>query len=92
MTIAAFSGTLISNMFLHGLNNGKLGGELREVIREIAKTIPSVHAVVWLNWIIFRFTALLPVNYLLNINAFLFIAIDFRCCARVVMGGGESAP
>ena len=92
MTIAAFSTTLISNMFLNGLNNGRLGGEFREVIREIARTIPSVQAVTWLNWIIFRFTVLLPVNYLLNAGAFAFKAIDFRCCARIVIGGGESVP
>ena len=92
MTIAAFSTTLISNMFLNGLNNGRLGGEFREVIREIARTIPSVHAVSWLNWIIFRFTILLPVNYLLNANAFLFDALNFKCCTRVVLGGGPGTP
>lgn len=89
MTISAFSTTLVSNMFLNGLNNGRLGGEFREVIREIARTIPSVLAVTWLNWIIFRFTILLPVNYLLNLPAFAFSAINFKCCARVVMGGGK---
>jgi len=92
MTIAAFSTTLVSNMFLNGLNHGRLGGEFREVIREIARTIPYENSVVWLNWIIFRFTILLPVNYLLNVNAFIFDAINFKCCARVAMGGGPGAP
>jgi hypothetical protein len=89
MTISAFSTTLISNMFINGLNNGRLGGEFRTVIREIARTIPSVHAVSWLNWIIFRFTVLLPLNYLLQVTTFLFAGIGFKCCSRIVRGGGK---
>lgn len=88
MVLAAFSTTLISNMFLNGWNN--LGDEFSTVLRDIARTIPSVQAVSWLNWIIFRFTVLLPLNYLLNMPTFVFAAIGFKCCSRIVRGGGKS--
>jgi len=81
MVIAAFPTTHISYMVIKGLDGGRLGGEFRFVIREIARTIPSLQAVSWRNWIIFRVIVLLPANYLLQINTFPFSSIDWKSCS-----------
>jgi hypothetical protein len=56
------------------------------------REIPTTIAASWLNWIILRFTFLLPLNYLLNINAFIFHWFGMNCCSRMVRGGGPGGP
>ena len=88
MVVTAFSGTLIANMVLFGFNDGKLGGELRTVLRSIARAIPSTTAATWLNWIIFRTTVSMPALYLLQINSFFWDFLRCHCCSRLSRGGG----
>ena len=89
MVVSAFSSTLIANMVLFGFNEGSLGGELRSILRSIARAIPSTTAAMWLNWLIFRTTVTMPALYLLQVNSFLFDFFGFRCCSRLSRGGGE---
>lgn len=93
MVLTAFSGQLLANMFLEGLNDGlKLGSEFRSVLRAIAETVPSTISASWLNWIIFRLLIILPLNYLLQVNTFLFSMFGMKCCSRLVRGGGPGGP
>jgi hypothetical protein len=93
MVLTAFSGQLLANMFLEGLNSGlKLGSEFRSVLRDIGETIPSTISADWLNWIIFRLLIILPLNYLLQVNTYLFSMFGMKCCSRLVRGGGPGGP
>ncbi|KAL7557538.1 hypothetical protein ACA910_019251 [Epithemia clementina (nom. ined.)] len=92
MVVSAFSSTLIANMVLFGFNEGNLGGEVRTVLRSIARAIPSTTAATWLNWMIFRTTVTLPALYLLQINSFFWDFLGFHCCSRLSRGGGPGPP
>jgi len=93
MVLSAYAGQTLANMFLDGFNEGlKLGSELRPVLRQIAGTIPGILSAGWLNWIILRFTMILPLNYLLQANTFIFQCMGWKCCSRVVRGGGPGGP
>lgn len=85
MVLTAFSGQLLANMALSAINEG-FGSQFQELLRTIAKTIPSQISVNWINWIIFRFTIILPLNYLVQVNTFLFHFFGMYCCARMVRG------
>jgi Calcium-dependent channel, 7TM region, putative phosphate/Late exocytosis, associated with Golgi transport len=92
MVVTAFSGQLLATMGLKAINEGiSLDSELQSILRQIAGSIPTTVAVSWLNWIIFRFTITLPLNYLLQINTFIFHFLGMSCCARLVRGGGPGA-
>ena len=89
MVVAAFSGTSFSTAVIEGFNKGiAIGAEVQEVIEVTAATIPSQVSATWLNWILVRFTIVLPTQYLLQMNTFLFALLRLRCCSRVVRGGG----
>lgn len=91
--LTAFSGALLASMTIQAINNGlSFGSELTSVLRTIAATIPTTVAAAWLNWIIFRFTITLPLNYLLFANAFIFKFIGWNCCSRMMIGGGPGGP
>jgi hypothetical protein len=92
MVLTAFSGQLLANMFLQGLSGLKLGSEFRSVLRAIAETVPSTISADWLNWIIFRLLIILPLNYLLQVNTYLFSMFGMKCCSRCVRGGGPGGP
>jgi hypothetical protein len=88
MVLTAFTGQLLANMVIDAIRQGSLGAEFAAVLRKVAITIPSTLSATWLNWIIFRVTLTLPLNYLLNINTFCFSFIGWSCCSRAVRGGG----
>lgn len=85
MVLTAFSGQLLANMALSALNEG-FGSQFQDLLRTIAQTIPSQISVNWINWIIFRFTIILPMNYLVQVNTYFFHYCGMRCCARMVRG------
>lgn len=75
------------------LSTSALGNQASVVVMDVAKTIPTTQAVVWMNWIIIRIGFTLPVNYLLQFNTFLFKNWPgMRCCSRLVSGGGAGGP
>ena len=87
MVVTAFSGQLLATMGLKALNEGlSIESEFQSILQQIALTIPSTVSVSWLNWIIFRFTITLPLNYLLQINSFLLHIFGLNCCSRLVRG------
>jgi len=93
MVLTAFSSTLLTTMVIDAFNEDlAFGSEFRSVLGQISETIPSTISVTWLNWIIFRFTITLPLNYLLQINSFIFTGLGWKCCARMMMGGGPGGP
>jgi Calcium-dependent channel, 7TM region, putative phosphate len=92
MVITAFSSTMIANMVLEGFNQGlSFGSEFKKVVAQISSSLVQL-SVTWFNWIIFRFTVTLPLNYLLQLNSFLFTFLGWKCCARMMRGGGPGAP
>jgi hypothetical protein len=91
MLLAAFSGTSLSTAVINGFNEGiQIGAEVQEVIETTAVAIPTQVSATWLNWMIVRFTIVLPTQYLLQMNTFLFSWLGLKCCSRVVRGGGKS--
>lgn len=93
MVVSAFSGTSFSTAVIEGFNQGiAIGASFQEVIEVTAATIPSQVSATWLNWILVRFTIVLPTQYLLQMNTFLFACLRLKCCSRVVRGGGGMSP
>ncbi|GKY91495.1 hypothetical protein MPSEU_000121700 [Mayamaea pseudoterrestris] len=92
MVVTAFTGQLLANMVIDGFKEGSIGTEFAAVLRQVATTIPSTLSATWLNWIIFRVTLTLPMNYLLNVNTFAFACLGWNCCSRMVRGGGPGGP
>ncbi|KAL3933647.1 MAG: hypothetical protein SGBAC_010302 [Bacillariaceae sp.] len=90
----AFAGQSLVSMTINGyLSTSALGNQASVVVMDVAKTIPTTQAVVWMNWIIIRIGFTLPVNYLLQFNTFLFKNWPgMRCCSRLVSGGGAGGP
>ena len=87
MLLTAFSGQLLAQMVIQAVNEGRqLTAEFRSVLRSIDITIPSTISASWLNWIIFRFTITLPLNYLLQINTFVYYMLGWKCCSRLSRG------
>lgn len=93
MVLTAFSGPVLANMglrlFLEGFT---VASDFQTVLRDIASTIPSIGSVSWLNWIIFRITVILPLNYLLQVNTFIFHIFGMNCCSRLVRGALATIP
>lgn len=58
----------------------------------IAGTTPTTIAATWINWIIYRFTIILPINFLLQFNTFMFACLGCNCCSRLTIGGGPGGP
>jgi hypothetical protein len=79
-------------MVLNAINEGQVANSVTEVLIEIAGTIPTQVSSTWINWIIVRTTMTLPLQYMLQVNTFLFRCIGWKCCARCVVGGGPGGP
>eukprot|EP00934_Nitzschia_sp_Nitz4_P000795 Nitzschia sp. Nitz4//scaffold32_size149145//19447//26119//NITZ4_002866-RA/size149145-augustus-gene-0.25-mRNA-1//1//CDS//3329548030//795//frame0 len=93
MLVSAFTGTSFATAFVNGLRSGlNLGSEIRKVIERTAIDIPTKVSATWLNWMIIRVFAVLPTQYLLQMNSFLFTCLGLKCCARAVRGGGAGGP
>ncbi len=93
MVFTAFSGTSLANMALAYFNERRTdGNSLTSVLIEIARSLPSQVSALWLNWIILRATVILPLQYMLQVNTFIFQWLGWKCCRRCVMGGGPGGP
>ena len=93
MVVSAFTGTSLSSAIIEGFNSGlNLGSEVQDVIVTSAATIPTEVSATWLNWMIVRVSMVLPTQYLLQMNTFLFTWLGLKCCARAVRGGGTGGP
>ena len=90
MLFTAFAGTAFGSMLFGVLETQqKFETEsFQRVILEVAGTLPTTVAANWLNWIIIRTTVTLPLQYMLQVNTFLFQLLGWKCCRRCVMGGG----
>jgi hypothetical protein len=90
MVVSAFTGASLSTAIVNGFNEGiKIGAEIQEVIESTAAAIPTQVSATWLNWMIVRVTIVLPTQYLLQLNTFLFSFFGLKCCTRTVRGGGK---
>ena len=92
MVCTAFTGSSLMTMVLNAVNEGQVANSVTEVLIEIAGTIPTQVSSTWINWIIVRTTMTLPLQYMLQVNTFLFGCIGWKCCARCVVGGGPGGP
>jgi hypothetical protein len=93
MVLTAFTGPMLAYWVIGAVNKSqRLGDGLREVLIRIAGTTPTLIAANWLNWIIYRFTIILPINFLLQFNTFFFSFLGLNCCSRLTIGGGPGGP
>lgn len=93
MVVSAFTGTSLSSAVIDGFQSGlNLGSELQTVITASAAAIPTEVSGRWLNWMIVRLSMVLPTQYLLQLNTFIFTCLGLKCCARSVRGGGSGGP
>eukprot|EP00549_Striatella_unipunctata_P025575 CAMPEP_0118722814 /NCGR_PEP_ID=MMETSP0800-20121206/31639_1 /TAXON_ID=210618 ORGANISM="Striatella unipunctata, Strain CCMP2910" /NCGR_SAMPLE_ID=MMETSP0800 /ASSEMBLY_ACC=CAM_ASM_000638 /LENGTH=353 /DNA_ID=CAMNT_0006631135 /DNA_START=377 /DNA_END=1438 /DNA_ORIENTATION=+ len=89
MVVTAFSGTTFATMALDAIDRAELEDDAQGLLEKIAETIPSQTSAAWINWIIVRTLITLPLQYLLQVNTFIFAALGWKCCARASMGGGS---
>ena len=94
MVVSAFTGNSFDSAVINGLFKGgiQIGNEVQKVIEDAAKKIPEEVSARWLNWMIVRAFIILPTQYLLQTNTFLFTWTGLKCCARAVRGGGAGGP
>ena len=94
MVITAFMGPNLAYCALGAMRKDgeRFADGLREVLIRLAGTTPTFIAPTWLNWIIYRFTIILPINFLLQFNTFLFSFLGWKCCSRITIGGGPGGP
>ena len=84
--------TIVLNAFKEGDGGKNIQQDAIDIIRQIADTIPTQISATWINWIIVRTLIVMPLHYLLQMNAFMFRMIGWKCCSRVVRGGGPGGP
>mmetsp|Transcript_10248 Transcript_10248/g.24562 ORF Transcript_10248/g.24562 Transcript_10248/m.24562 type:complete len:475 (+) Transcript_10248:98-1522(+) len=93
MVLSAFTGTAFQRAVIDGFRDGiRIGSELQKLVEETAENIPIKVSSNWLNWIIARMFVVLPTQYLLQTNTFLFTWLGWNCCQRAVRGGGAGPP
>ena len=91
MLVTAFAFTGLADAAISIWNHTNVENSINSVeilLESIARQTPLTTAATWLNWIIVRTTMTLPLQYLLQVNTFLFGCMGWKCCARCVMGGG----
>lgn len=93
MVITAFMGPNLAYWALGVQRNGeKVSDGLKGLLLHLAGATPTLIAPTWLNWIIYRFTIILPINFLLQFNTFFFHFLGCNCCSRMTIGGGPGGP
>eukprot|EP00529_Nitzschia_sp_RCC80_P006547 CAMPEP_0113523150 /NCGR_PEP_ID=MMETSP0014_2-20120614/45558_1 /TAXON_ID=2857 /ORGANISM="Nitzschia sp." /LENGTH=1639 /DNA_ID=CAMNT_0000421233 /DNA_START=235 /DNA_END=5154 /DNA_ORIENTATION=- /assembly_acc=CAM_ASM_000159 len=93
MLATAFTGTSLATVIIEGVYyNFNVAEEARDVLRQVASTIPTTVGSTWLNWLIIRYSVTMPTNYLLQFPTLAWRTIQFKCCARMTAGGGPGGP
>jgi len=92
MLVTAFVFTGLADAAIDIWNHSNVEQSLGELVENIASATPLATSATWLNWIIVRTTMTLPLQYMLQVNTFIFSWIGWRCCARCTMGGGPGGP
>lgn len=87
MIVSAFTGTSLASAGIEGFREA---GQNAVIIA--AGTIPTTVSATWLNWIIVRATIVLPTQYLLQMNTFIFSWLRLDVFARATQGGGSGGP
>ena len=83
MMLTAFTGTALTQMVSEiFLNDAGVGEEIRAVLTEVANSIPTQQAPVWMNWLIVRYSYTLPFLFMFQANTFGFGLIRWPWCAR----------
>lgn len=73
----------LSSLWLNWVRSGQVTQQSMTHTLTATQLVPQI---------IFRFTITIPLNYILNINVFLFKLIGMECCARLSIGGGPGGP
>lgn len=92
MLVTAFVVTQFADAAIQIWNSSELEDTVETMLKNIAANIPLGVSGTWLNWIIVRTTMTLPLQYLIQVNSFVFEFFGLKCCARCVMGGGPGGP
>lgn len=88
MVTTAFAGNGIVTAVLDTFNEALFDDSFKKLLTTIADSVPTKVSATWINWMILRTTVVLPLQYLLQVNTFMFYFFGWKCCARCVMGGG----
>lgn len=93
MAVTAFAGPSLANLAIsYILARGNYQVSFTSILLEMANGLSSRLSSVWLNWILVRTLVVLPLQYLLQINTFLFQWMGWNCCRRCSQGGGPGGP
>mmetsp|Transcript_6267 Transcript_6267/g.15804 ORF Transcript_6267/g.15804 Transcript_6267/m.15804 type:complete len:1341 (-) Transcript_6267:79-4101(-) len=92
MLLTAFTGSTLATMLLEALTTGELQTTLKDALVQVARTIPTSQAPVWLNWIVVRTLYTLPMNYLCQAMTWLYDILPCKWLNRVMRGGGPGGP
>lgn len=93
MVVTAFSGTSLAQIGLAYLGGKQAeGNTFTTILIFVAGRLPGQVSANWLNWIILRSLVILPMQYMLQVNTFIFQWLGWKCCRRCVMGGGPGGP
>lgn len=92
MLVTAFVFTGLADAALNIWNQSDIEQSIEDLLENVAAQTPLTTAATWLNWIIVRTTMTLPLQYLLQVNTFIFKYIGWKCCARCTIGGGPGGP
>ena len=91
------TGSFFANIILNLINFGNTGDlffgtTAKAAFQKIAVDLPTVSSALWLNWTLTRTFIILPLQYLLQFNAHLFLFFRLHCCSRIQQGGGMGGP
>jgi hypothetical protein len=83
MVVTAFSGTSLAQIGLAYLGGKQAeGNTFTTILIFVAGRLPGQVSANWLNWIILRSLVILPLQYMLQVNTFIFQWLGWKCCRR----------
>eukprot|EP00956_Cyclotella_meneghiniana_P037563 scaffold140672_cov76-Cyclotella_meneghiniana.AAC.3 len=92
MLTTAFVFTYFADAAIDLWYHSNVEQSLSQLANNIANATPLRTSATWLNWILVRTTMTLPLQYMLQVNTFVFSCVGLKCCARCTMGGGPGGP
>lgn len=92
MAVTAFAGPSLANLAVSYIFAKNQKVSFTSILLEMANGLSSRLSSVWLNWILVRTLVVLPLQYLVQINTFIFQCLGWHCCRRCSQGGGPGGP
>ena len=87
MLTTAFVFTYFADAAIDLWYHSNVEQSLSQLANNIANATPLRTSATWLNWILVRTTMTLPLQYMLQVNTFVFSCIGLKCCCCSRAGG-----